>query len=347
VPLDNTNIGSRTLERDRSAEHESPLLRGPGMAVNLHVRPRDEPLSWEQFCAVTGPFAVALDGYVASGPRFDPHGPRVNFNHHEEVDRLATRSTCAQVLLALRQGFYECFRDESGVRADVYCNDCDEDVCLAWFLLKYGDFAEHALNPALNRLVSIEDLLDSTTGAYPFPADLPALREMAWIFQPYRELRHSGELDRLDAEAQRSVIDTVERRILQYLHGEGGSLPLDLRYERIGGGPGWAMIREIGFQARTGVFADGTRAYVSVRHRPDGRWAYTVGRMSPFIPFDVPRILQALTEAEADPAARWGGGNTVGGSPRVRGSGLSPEEVAAIVNRVVTSNGERGTGNGE
>ena len=31
------------------------------MAVTLHVRPRDEPMTWEQFCASTGPFAVALD----------------------------------------------------------------------------------------------------------------------------------------------------------------------------------------------------------------------------------------------------------------------------------------------
>ena len=65
------------------------------MAVTLHMRPQDEPLTWEQFCATVGPYAVALDGYVAAGPRFDPAGPRVNFNHHEEVDRLATRSTCA------------------------------------------------------------------------------------------------------------------------------------------------------------------------------------------------------------------------------------------------------------
>ncbi len=306
-------------------------------AVTLHVRPRDEPLSWEQFCAVTGPFAVALDGYAACGPRFDPHGPRVNFNHHEEVDRLATRATCAQVLLALRQGFWDCFHDSMGRRADVYCNDCDEDVCLAWFLLKHSDFAEIAINPALNRLVTIEDLLDATTGAYPYPPDLPTLGEVAWVFEPYRQLRRSGELDRLDATAHRGVIDTVEQRILQHLNGTGGSLPLDLRYERIGGGPGWVMIREIGFQARTGVFRDGIRAYVVVRQRPDGRWAYTVGRMSPFIPFDVPRVLEALTAAEDDPLARWGGGNTVGGSPRVRGSGLAPEDVARIINDVVQS----------
>lgn len=54
----------------------------------------------------TEPFSIALDGYVNVGPRFDHEGPRVNFNHHEEVDRLATRATCGQVLMAIRQGLF-------------------------------------------------------------------------------------------------------------------------------------------------------------------------------------------------------------------------------------------------
>jgi hypothetical protein len=304
------------------------------MAVMLHMRPQDEPLTWDQFRKVTGPFAVALDGYVSGGPRFDAHGPRVNFNHHEDVDRLATRSTCAQVLLALRQGFFTCFRDADGSRADVYCNDCDEDVCTSWFLFKNGAFAEHAFNPRLNRLVAIEDMLDATAGAYPYPLELSVLRELAWVFEPYRRLRLSGELDRREPDTHRAVVAEVESRILRHLTDRGEEQPLDTRYERLGGGPGWVMIREVGAQARTGVFSDGIRAYVSVRPRPDGHWTYTVGRMSPFIPFDVPAILEALNRAEGQPSERWGGGNTIGGSPRVHGSRLMPDEVAQIVNAV-------------
>lgn len=302
------------------------------MAVTLQMRPQDEPLSWERFCADVSPFGVALDGYVAAGPRFDPAGPRVNFNHHEEVDRLATRSTCAQVLLAIRQGFFTCFADDDGVRADVYCNDCDEDVCASWFLLRYGSFAEHAMNPRLNRLVAIEDMLDATAGAYPYPEDMTSLQELTWVFDPYRQHRLSGQLDRRDPEAYCGVVAEVEQRIMRHLIGRGGALSLDTRYQRIGGGPGWSMIREVGAQARTGAFGDGIRAYVSVRQRPDGRWVYVVGRMSPFIPFDVPKVLRALDEAEAHPTCHWGGGNTVGGSPRTAGSRLPPEEVARIIN---------------
>jgi len=306
------------------------------MGITLHMRPQDPPPDWVQFCAVTAPFAVALDGYVTGPPRFDPHGPRVNFNHHEECDRLATRSTCAQVLLAIRQGFFDRFRQDDMPKADVYCNDCDEDVCTSWFLLKYGSYAEHALNPSLNRLVAIEDMLDSTSGAYPFPPDLPILAELAWVFEPYRRLRLSGDLDRRDPAAYAHVVGHVEQRILQHLTGRGKSVPIDTRYDKIGGGPGWAMIREVGAQARTGVFHDGIRAYIAVRRRPDGRWHYSVGRMSPFVPFDVPAIMQALQRAEGDdPVDRWGGGNTIGGSPRIGGSQLTPEVVAGIVTGVL------------
>lgn len=301
------------------------------MPVVLHMQPQDEPLSWEAFVARTDPFSVALDGYVATGPRFDPDGPRINLNHHEEVDRLATRATCAQVLIAIRQGFFLCFRDEHGVQAQVYCNDCDEDVCLSWFLLKYGYLAEHVLNPMLNRLVTMEDLLDATAGAYPFPADLPYLAELAWIFAPYRQARLEGALETKDPDVYRNVVQEVEHRILQHLSGNGGNQELDTRYEKIGGGEGWALIREIGAQARTGLFADGVRAYVSVRERPSKRWTYTVGRMSIFVPFNLPRIIEALNKAEGDGPGRWGGGNTIGGSPRVRGSKLPPDEVVRIV----------------
>ncbi len=303
------------------------------MAITLFMRPETPPLAWNAFVAEAGTFAVALDGYVSGPPRFDPVGPRVNFNHHEDVDRLATRSTCAQVLLAIRQGFFGCFTHQGQPHADVYCNDCDEDVCTSWFLLKYGSFAEHVLNPALNRLVAIEDMLDATAGAYPFPADLAILGELAWVFEPYRRLRLSGDLDRRDPAAFADVVGQVEQRILQHLTGRGHSLPIDMRYERIGGGPGWAMLREIGAQARTGAFHDGIRAYVEARQRPDGQWKYGIGRMSPFIPFDVPRILQALREAEGEMGDdQWGGGNTLGGSPRVGGSRLRPEEVEQVVN---------------
>ena len=162
------------------------------MAVELHMRPDLPPMSGVAFREMAGPFSVAIDGFVREGPWFDASLPSKCFNHHEGVSRLETRATCAQVMLAVRQGFYRRFRDGDGPRAAVYANDCDEDVCMSWFLLKHHALSAQILNPLLNRLVHMVDLLDTTAGAYPFPEDLPALHGLAWVFEPYRRFRLAG-----------------------------------------------------------------------------------------------------------------------------------------------------------
>ena len=303
--------------------------------IKLVVSPKDPPWSWARFSEEAPRFAIALDGFVWGGPRFEASKPCVNFNHHEEVDRLATRSTCAQSLMAIRQGLFELFRTEEGPEATVFANDCDEDVCTSWYLLSHHYLCQQTMHPLLNRLVALEDALDATAGAYPFPVDMPALREMAWIFEPYRRFRLSGEIDKRESRAFQTVIEDVTHRIEQHLVGQGKELPIDTRYDRIGGGHGWAMVREIGAQAKTGIFADGIRAYVSARERPDGRWTYVVGRMSPFIRFNLEAIFAECNRIDGDGSTDlWGGSNTIGGSPRVRGSGIDPDAMVKIVNDV-------------
>lgn len=305
--------------------------------VQLVVEPSTPPMSFETFCRVSPPFSLALDGFVSEGPRFEQSGPRANFNHHEEVDRLATRATCAQTLMAIRQGLFHTFRDTAGPRIIAHVNDCDEDVCTSWFLLKHGHLSKQTMNPALNRLVFMEDMLDATAGAYPFPDELPMLQKLAWVFEPYRRARLNGDVDRKSDDVYRGVITDVEHRILRYITDGGETRDLDTRYRVIGGGETWSMIREIGAQARTGMFSDGIHAFVAVRERQSGVWTYTIGRMSPFVPFDVPRLLVHLNEAEqtTNGVDRWGGGDTIGGSPRVAGSRLNPDMVQQIINEAV------------
>lgn len=298
------------------------------------------PIPWETFCQYEA-FSIALDGFVADGPKFDPTGPRANFNHHENCDRLATRATCAQVLMALRQGLFKKFRCDHRPTAYVWVNDCDEDVCTSWFLLKNHVWSEQPLNPLLNRLVMMEDALDATAGAYPFPADLPVLGELAWVFEPYRQFRLSGQLHdpRMSAEqleaAYRSIIEDVCSRIEKHITGKGKSVPLDTSYETLHRGSSWAFVKETGAQARTGMFADGITAYVSVRERGNGRYTYVVGRMSPFIPFDCQKIYAVLNEIEGTDDDRWGGSDMVGGSPRRLGSKIDPDAMVKIIDSVV------------
>lgn len=306
------------------------------MALNLIIEPNTPPLSRKEFCTQKKPPAIALDGYVYGGPFFSEKGPHINFNHHEGVDRLATRATCGQVLLAIRQGLFQCLIDDTGEpHGDVYVDDCDEDCCTSWMLLKHSYMAEYAINPILNRLVAIEDLLDATAGAYCFPPEMPIIQELAWVFEPYRYFRLHGGLERRNAKEFKSIITDVEERILRHIMGRGESTTLDTRYERIGGGNNWVMVREIGMHARTGMFADGIRAYASVRERDDGKFSYVIARMSPFIHFPIPKFCKQFNRIEQSPDDPWGGSHICIGSGRMRGSMLTPQFVAQEMNRII------------
>lgn len=307
--------------------------------IQLHMLPQQPPMTWDDFSQEAAPYSIALDGYVIGAPKFDPTKVILSLNHHEHVDRLATRATCGQVLMSLRQGLFKVFRDHTGPTARVLVNDCDEDVCTSWYLLKHHAVCEQPMNARLNRLVMMEDALDATAGAYPFPADLPVLRELAWVFEPYRQFRLSGQLDKKDPRAFRSVVDDVESRIDRHIFGTGQEIPLDTRYERIGGGKGWAMVHEIGAQARTAMYVDGIQAYVSVREIGHARWAYVIGRLSHFIPFDCKAIFDKCNEIEVCEKDRWGGSPTIGGSPRVSGSKIPPSILEKSINELVPSFG--------
>jgi hypothetical protein len=303
--------------------------------VTLVCQPTVPPMTWDSFVAGTTPFSIALDGFVNHPPAYDDTGPHINFDHHVGVDRLATRSTSGQVAMGLRQGLYERFRDADGPRATLYVNDADEDVCLSVFQLRHGRLAERTNIPRLNRLVDITDKMDATAGAYPLDADLPFLEELAWVNDPYRDFRSSGGVDRKNAQEFENVIYDVEGRIISHLAGEGESQSLDTRYAQIGGGDGWSMVEETGAQARTGMLSNGIKAFVSVRQRPNGRWTYVLGRMSVFVQFPIPELYDALNAAEQITEDRWGGSNTIGGSPRVAGSELPPPDVEMIVNQLI------------
>lgn len=304
------------------------------MAIILQMRPQDRAMSWAQFRSSRPPFSIAIDGYVNERPLYDLSGPYANFNHHEGVSRLETRATCAQVQMAIRLGLYKRFRDDDGPCAEIYTNDCDEDVCLSWFLLSHPHLAESMIHPGLNRLVDISEKMDTTAGMYPLSVDTPILHQIAWVMEPYRRFRWSGGLNNRDPESFLNIVTNVCHRIEKHIMGEGESISLDIRYEKVGGGKEWSFIREIGPYGRQGAFADGIRAFVTVRERPDGKWTYSLGRASEFIPFDITSIIDAINQHETGPD-RWGGGSTIGGSPRTTGSSLSPREVTAIIEEVL------------
>jgi len=302
------------------------------MAIKLHVEPQTPAMTWQEFCQKTKPFSIALDGYVKDGPITTDRSPRLNLNHHEGVDRLATRATCAQVLMLIKNGLFNIFCTPEGEPcADVYVIDCDQDVCTSDFLLRHGYMVRYARNRLLSRLVDMEDRLDTTTGGYPYRTDLPALRQLAWVFEPYTSFRLNGGLDRRVAAEYEAVIKQVGKRIMKHIKGKGYSLKLDTRYKVIGGGKGWSLIQEIGPQAFNGAARDGITAFVSVRERADSKFNYTFWRSLPFDLFDIPGIIAHLNKIEGCTTDCWGCGNNNGGSPRIGGSSLLPNQLEQII----------------
>jgi hypothetical protein len=306
------------------------------MTIELIVQP-GVVISWENFRKEYPGNSIALDGFVKMGPKFARKGPHANFNHHEGVSRLETRATCAQVLLSLRQGLLDCFQHHCRTLR-IYVNDCDQDVCLSVFILRNSSIAIHAVNPYLNQLVTMEDVLDTTAGAYACPADLPSLTQLMWVFEPYTTFRSSGGLDRKDPSEYESIISSVDHRIMRFITGSAQSIILDLAYNVLYSTSQWKMVEETGSHARIGMYADGVKAFVSVAKADNDTYHYVFGRVSHYIDFPIDKMFAALNNAEGiaeKDCDRWGGGNTVGGSPRLKGSKLKPEEVIRIVDAIL------------
>jgi len=301
--------------------------------ISLHVDTKIGAIGWDKFIETHPPYSSALDGYVNVGPRFDSDKMMINFNHHEEVDRLATRSTCAQVLMAIRQGMFSSFRDEHGVKLNIYVNDCDEDVCTSVFLLKHHYFVSNAMNPLINRLVAMEDALDCTAGAYPFPGELPTLQKLAWVFEPYRNFRMNGLLEKKDSNAFKSIITDVEERIMSHVTGSSNFIELDTRYEVIDRYKDLVIVNEIGAHARTGMFSDGIKSFLSFKKINDNRIKFIFGKLSVFIKHDFLSWINRLNSRDSVVAEgnKWGGGNIVFGSPLLTGSALSLNEVIQTI----------------
>ena len=136
-----------------------------------------------------------------------------------------------------------------------------------------------------------------------------------------------------------ALIQTVHRRITSILFGKTKELALDTRYEVIKKSSCWSMVKEIGPHAKIGLMEDGIDAFVSlVGQTEDGRYRYSVGRRSEFIPFPIKKILDALNRAEGirpGEPDHWGGGDIIGGSPRIGLSDKTPEEIFRIVESVI------------
>ena len=201
-----------------------------------------------------------------------------NFNHHEVVDRSCTTATCEQARRAVLLGLYDLFAGAGERRSALWVNDCDQDVCLATWILMNPDRAHE---PLVRVLSQVEDLLDSSAGTFPMPHDRDLLGGIRWMFEPYGRAR--PHLTGMGGEPMRQVILDVHLRIESILVGRAGHLPLSGTYTAIGGGEGWLFVEvQRDERPRAHHRGRGTRG-LELTARVGGRFAYSVWRRSEYV----------------------------------------------------------------
>lgn len=296
-----------------------------------------QSMTWDEFVSIAPKHSIALDGVVLGGPRFDPKTGHANFDHHDNVVREATMSTAMQAYFAIKGGIMKLFLADKSSPCTLLINDTDQDTALAvWLLVNYEKFEGTQSIPHINRLIALTDRWDITGGGFPMDLDEQVIKQHAWIFKPYTDLRKSGKLAVATKEVLRRNLDNVMARLDKYLVGQAGKLTLDTRHQILYESPAYKIVHEIGGNdARYHLFSRGMDAFVSlVATRPDGRFVYSIGRRSQYIPFPVEELYDDLNTAEGfNRSNGWNGSNIVGGSSRMNGSSLSWETVRDIVNR--------------
>lgn len=166
----------------------------------------------------------------------------------------------------------------------------------------------------------MEDFLDCASGLYPVQSQ-KLLKEMSWIFAPYRDFRNTSDFAKRNPNHFQTVIESVTERIYLHLAGRGQQKELDTRFEILGKSKGWLIIKEIGANARLAL---NTNKFISVGENDK----YTIGKRSVFIEPDFEELLQRLNKIESG----WGGGNTIIGSPRNQtGSKLTIDELLEVI----------------
>jgi len=289
--------------------------------LSFHVNP-DRLLSTHEFADAPAP-AAAIEAVAGTPDSFDR---KVNFDHHFDVLRPFCDCAAKQVLVATEAGLWS-FLTSGGYAGQlhVYLARVDEDVALAVALLGQPELVA---NPAVRRLVQLEDALDRSGGVGCGDASRDELGRIAWINEPYHRRRGRGGLSG-SGEALVVVSEIVDR-VGALADGCSSTLPLVGDFDVVLRSGRVAVVTERGPYARLGYRRAGIDVYMAVRVE-DGRKVVTVGLTSVFVPLDLGAVYARLNLLEgARDGEGWGGSSHIGGSP-FTGTSLDIEDIFAVV----------------
>ncbi len=283
------------------------------------------------------PRAVALDGAVR-GP-LQGQSDRWSFDHHDGCLRMVTLATCEQVRAAIALGGPAWFDGRT-----IQVNDLDGDTLMSLWLIANPHRARHAAVADLVRGVAAVDA-HGPPGTSLLHGEEEArqsafYRDLDDVLGPFHE--RAGLRQRLPEWP--SLVDRVFERIDAQL-----TIPAeDLRHkpfedshvdvvERLTvNGQDFVLGTTEGFGFLT-LYGQGVAGGILWCDAPNGTKKYTIAKRSDLVSeFPVKTIIETLNDREPG----WGGGSSIGGSPRREDGGsseLSPSEVWAVASEVIRS----------
>jgi hypothetical protein len=285
------------------------------------------------------PGTIFLDGAAQGEPFVAAERDVYNLDHHEGCVRAFTLAACEQAMVLLRRGLDLRRRDFT-----VHANGVDLDTVLAiWVLLNHlrlGGSAGERVRARILPLLRLEGNIDALglgcedLCALPEPLLERTRREMAGLLERERAAR-SGGFGRDPLAFVAAQLRAIDR--IAYA-GEALETPLEieeLAREELAG-LGVAVV----CRADGGVYEverelrrlHGDRLALLVLQKDER--TYSLRAASPAAAARLARIYTWLNHADPGSGGsrsenRWGGAGEIGGSPRQRGTKLSPREIAS------------------
>lgn len=292
------------------------------------------------------PGTIYLDGVAQTEPFLDHEKKVYNLDHHEGCVRTFTLATCEQALIMCVKGLD--LRDREW---KIFANEPDLDTLLAiWIILNHQRInnREAIQRRSLFALVRLEGVIDALGLELRELSGLPAdlLQKLMRIIDHLRleelALKKAGEWTGTDFPG---YAIGVLRKLDQFLIKRG---ELDdftgieelARIELINNRSAVVVASDLGIyelEPHLTKLYGNRLGWVALRR---GENNYTLRQMDLFMPVNLEDVYQRLNFM--DPSvkgrmgvSRWGGSGDIGGSPRDRGTELSPGEIASACRDVI------------
>ena len=278
--------------------------------------------------------AIALDGAV-QGPVMGNENDCWSFDHHAACSRLITDATCQQVHKAIVLGLDVSDRP-------IFINDIDGDTLMSLWLLANPSRADTEYVYKLVRAVGTIDA-HGPAGAHLLTNEEEAMsnalfaRLRDWLPRNVQAEYESWAsfIEKGFQDIEHVILDAFQDKLES---NQQDPPQIERLFEGKRGGVNAIIAKSEGFGGFMPLYQDGFRVVVLVSDAADGSQRYTIGKLSDLVAYplgpgnDTDSLLGRLNAREPG----WGGGSSIGGSPRLEGgvsSRLSPEDVWELMDR--------------